>query len=137
KITGSGTQLLASYEHGMQLDVIGPAGSGFPIDDLKQDEPVLLIGGGIGVPPIHFLLEQLNARGVETKTILGFQNEAYVFYEEAFKQKGQTTIVTEYDSYQNKEYVTDYNEAAGSFQHYYACGPIPMLKAIKSTMIEK
>src|SRR5699024_12324959 len=72
KITGSGTQLLASYEHGMQLDGIGPAGSGLPIDDLKQDEPVLLIGGGIGVPPIHFLLEQLNARGVETKTILGF-----------------------------------------------------------------
>lgn len=137
KITGSGTQLLASYEHGMQLDVIGPAGSGFPIDDLKQDEPVLLIGGGIGVPPIHFLLEHLNARGIETKTILGFQTEAYVFYEELFRNKGQTTIVTDDGSYQNKGFVTDYIEAAGSFQRYYACGPMPMLKALKSTMTEK
>src|SRR5699024_12860056 len=95
KITGSGTYSLASYEHVMQLDVIGPAGSGFPIDDLTQDEPVLLIGGGIGVPPIHRLLEQLNARGVETQTILGFQTEASVFNEEAFRKKGQTTIVAE------------------------------------------
>src|SRR5699024_4882000 len=55
KITGSGTALLATYEEGMQLDVLGPAGSGFPIEDLAKNEPILLIGGGIGVPPIHFL----------------------------------------------------------------------------------
>src|SRR5699024_2604826 len=137
KITGSGTQLLASYEHGMQLDVIGPAGSGFPIADLKQDEPVLLIGGGIVVPPIDLLLEQLNARDLETKTILGFQTEAYVLYEEAFRKKGLTTNVTNDGSYQNKGFETDYIEAAGSFQRYYACGPMPMLKALKSTMTEK
>src|SRR5699024_12820928 len=82
--------------------------SGLPIDDLKQDEPVLLIGGGIGVPPIHFLLEQLNARGVEKKTILGFQTEAYVFYEEAIRKKGQTTIVTDDGIYTNKRLVRDY-----------------------------
>src|SRR5699024_886639 len=79
KITGSGTQLLASYEHGMQLYVIGPAGSGFPIDALNHDEPIFLIGGGIGVPPIHFLLELLDVRGVDTKTVLEIHAEAYVF----------------------------------------------------------
>src|SRR5699024_7297964 len=119
-ITGTGTQLLASYEHGMQLDDIGPAGSVFTIDDLKQDDPVLFVGGVIDVPRIYFLLEQLKARGVERKTILGFQTEAYVFYEEVFRKKGHTTIVTDDGSYQNKGFVTDYIEAAGSFQRYYA-----------------
>src|SRR5699024_1610199 len=137
KITGSGTQLLASYEHGMELDVMGPAGSGLAIGDLKQDERVLLRGGGISVRPIHCLLQQLSARGVETNTIRGFQTEAYVFYEEACRKKGQRTIVTDDGSYQNKGFVTDYIEVAGSFQRYYACGPMPMLKALKSTMTEK
>src|SRR5699024_10191471 len=73
----------------------------------------------------------------ETKTILGFQTEAYVFYEEACRKKGQTTIVTDDGIYQNKGFVTDYIEAAGTFQRYYACGPMPMLKALKSTMTEK
>src|SRR5699024_2485343 len=105
--------MLASYEHGMQLDVICLGGSGVTIDDLNPDEQIWLLGGWSCVPSIHILHEQLNASGVETKTILGFQTEAYVFYEEAFRKKGQTTIVTDDGSYQNKGFVTDYIEAAG------------------------
>lgn len=137
KITGSGTALLATYEQGMHLDVIGPAGSGFPLDDLNRDEPVLLIGGGIGVPPIHFLAERLQKIGVETKVILGFQMKDFVFYEETFKQKGQTTIVTDDGSYGEKGFVTNYIEDVGDFQRYYGCGPMPMLKALKTAMTER
>src|SRR5699024_3388323 len=135
--TGSGTELLSTYEPSMELDVIGPTGSGFPMDDLRRDKPVLLIGGGIGVPPIHFLATKLREIGVETKAILGFQTKDYVFYEENFKQMAQTTIVTNDGSYGEKGFVTDYLDTVGAFQRYYACGPMPMLKALKNALAGK
>ena len=106
----------------------------FPTDQLDPASPVLLIGGGIGVPPIYYLAEELTNRGIEAKAILGFQDKDYVFYEKKFRKIAETLIVTNDGSYGKKGFVTDWTEIVGEFQCYYACGPLPMLKAVKSNL---
>ena len=72
---GRGTQVLATNREGQLVDVLGPLGNGFPVDALEAGQTALLVGGGIGVPPLHELSKQLNARGVKTIHVLGFQSE--------------------------------------------------------------
>lgn len=130
KIIGKGTDRLAQYEQGEYLDVLGPNGNPFPLKQLKEQDTVLLIGGGIGVPPIYFLATELAKRGVIVQAILGFQSKEYVFYEEAFEKMGKTIIVTNDGSYGKKGLVTDYIGEVAPFENYYSCGPLPMLKAV-------
>lgn len=136
KTIGSGTADLANYRLNESIDVLGPNGTGFPLEAIKDNESLLLIGGGIGVPPIYFLAKELSERNVKVHAILGFQSKDYLFYEEQFAKLNDVTIVTDDGSYGKKGYVTNYVREAGSINRYFACGPMPMLKAVKEELID-
>src|SRR5699024_8225598 len=99
KVVGTGTEALARYRVGSTIDVLGPNGNGFPIEQRKASDCVLLIGGGIGVPPLYYLGTALKALGVNIQVVIGFQSKEYVFYETAFKKLGETIVVTNDGSY--------------------------------------
>lgn len=133
KVVGSGTEALAKYEVYQTLNVLGPNGNGFTIKE-NSDETVLLLGGGIGVPPMYYLGKSLKEQGKNVIAILGFQSSEHVFYEEKFKEIGNTFVVTDDGSYGDKGFVTDVLSKVEIFDRYYACGPIAMLKAITSSI---
>ncbi|MFZ3576538.1 dihydroorotate dehydrogenase electron transfer subunit [Virgibacillus sp. DJP39] len=129
KQLGEGTKALATYQAGMEINALGPSGNGFPDRD-TTDTTVLLIGGGIGIPPLYCLGKKLAKEGVQVVSVLGFQNKASVFYEEAFNELGKTFITTNDGSYGEKGFVTDVVEKVADFDCYYSCGPLPMLQAV-------
>ncbi|ALS78222.1 dihydroorotate dehydrogenase electron transfer subunit [Planococcus kocurii] len=127
---GRGTQLLAEKRAGDTLDVLGPLGHGFPVEEAVKK--AYLIGGGIGVPPLYELAKQLNARGIETVHILGFESKQAVFYEEKFRGLGDTHIATVDGSHGTQGFVTHIlNELPADFDTYYSCGPTAMLEAVQ------
>lgn len=134
KVVGTGTSQLASLEVGEKIDVLGPNGSSYPVSSLNKTDSVLLIGGGIGVPPLYFLAKTLHEREINIQSILGFQSEEYVFYEEKFAQLGKTYVVTNDGSYGRKGLVTDLVDHVEPFKSYYSCGPVPMLRAVKQAL---
>lgn len=137
KIIGDGMRTLATYQTGTVIQALGPNGNGFPLPD-KNDSPILLVGGGVGIPPLHFLGKTLAAQTGQTIiSVLGFQSKASVFYEEAFNKFGQTYIVTNDGSYGAKGFVTDVLDKVGDFSQYYTCGPLPMLKAVTEKLADK
>jgi dihydroorotate dehydrogenase electron transfer subunit len=127
---GKGTTLLAEKDPGILLDILGPLGNGFPVDEVREGETALLVGGGIGVPPLYELSKQLIAKGVKVIHVLGFQTESAVFYEHEFLENGETYITTVDGSYGSKGFVTDIIKDL-EFDCLYTCGPTPMLKAIE------
>ncbi|AXI09020.1 dihydroorotate dehydrogenase electron transfer subunit [Oceanobacillus sp. 143] len=136
KVVGSGTKRLAEYRVGQQIDALGPSGNGFPSEQ-NEKKTVLLIGGGIGVPPMYYLGKQLAEQNVNVIAILGFQTAENVFYEEKFNQVAETYIVTDDGSYGEEGFVTDLLDQVGNFDCYYTCGPLPMIKAITDKLIGK
>jgi dihydroorotate dehydrogenase electron transfer subunit len=137
KMVGEGTRKLASYAEGMSIDVLGPNGNGFPLPDAKAFGSVLLIGGGIGVPPLYFLAQCLQQSGISVQAVLGFQQKDYVFYEKEFQEIADTSIVTNDGSYGNHGFVTDVLGDVARFDRYYTCGPLPMLKAVYHALQER
>jgi len=134
KIIGKGTGNLAKYKVGQSLDVLGPGGQGFPTEGLTA-KTVLLIGGGVGVPPLYFLAKQLaKDPSINIMTILGFQSKEFVFYEEKFKQFGETIVMTDDGSYGEQGFVTDALQKVQAFDRFYTCGPTPMLRAVSSKL---
>ncbi|MGJ7910618.1 dihydroorotate dehydrogenase electron transfer subunit [Neobacillus sp. LXY-1] len=127
---GQGTTLMANQVQGMELDILGPLGNGFPVDEANAGDTALLVGGGIGVPPLYELSKQLTNKGVKVIHILGFQSKSAVFYEEEFSQLGETFITTVDGTYGIKGFVTDVIKNL-QFDILYTCGPTPMLKAIE------
>lgn len=134
KKIGSGTESLATFNQGDILDVLGPSGNGFPIDDLNTSATVLLVGGGIGVPPLYFLGSRLKEIGINVQAVIGFQSKDYVFYEKEFKVLGDTIVVTDDGSYGEKGFVTNVVDQVAPFERYYSCGPLPMLQAVTKTL---
>lgn len=129
---GKGTSLLSQRVKGELVDVMGPLGTGFPVEEAKEGEVALLVGGGIGVPPLYYLSQQLKARGVKVVHVLGFASAKDVFYEEKFAQLGDTYVATVDGTYGSKGFVTDVIEQEGiDFDVLYSCGPNPMLKALE------
>ncbi|WP_342566849.1 dihydroorotate dehydrogenase electron transfer subunit [Psychrobacillus sp. FSL K6-4046] len=129
---GRGTALLSEKKAGDYIDVLGPLGQGFPIEKAASGDKALLVGGGIGVPPLYELSKRLVEKGVEPIHVLGFQSENVVFYEELFNQLGETHIVTADGSYGHKGFVTNVLETmTDDFAVYYSCGPTPMLAAVE------
>jgi len=133
---GKGTSMLSQLRPGMELDILGPLGNGFPIDEVSIGETALLVGGGIGVPPLYELSNQLIKKGVKVIHVLGFQTEAAVFYEEQFKNNGETYVTTVDGSYGKKGFVTDVMKDL-QFDCIYTCGPTPMLRAIEQGYSDK
>ncbi|MGL4820850.1 MAG: dihydroorotate dehydrogenase electron transfer subunit, partial [Bacilli bacterium] len=135
---GKGTVALSKKTEGDTVDVLGPLGEGFPVEAAQPGETALLVGGGIGVPPLYELAKRLNDRGVRTIAVLGFQSEDVVFYEEEFNAIGETYIVTVDGTRGSKGFVTDVIcEQVLNFDLFYSCGPTPMLKALSETYSDK
>ena len=133
---GRGTSLLAEKKPGDELDVLGPLGNGFPVAEAKKK--AYLIGGGIGVPPLYELAKELNERGIETVHILGFESKGAIFYEEKFRELGDTHIATVDGSHGTQGFVTHIlNELPKDFDTYYSCGPTAMLEAVQWAYPEK
>lgn len=128
---GRGTSILSSKKTSETIDILGPLGHGFPVEETKAGETALLVGGGIGVPPLYELSKQLVKKGVNVIHVLGFQNEAAMFYEDKFKSLGPTYVTTVDGSYGTKGFVTDVIKDL-QFNTIFSCGPTAMLKALEA-----
>ena len=127
KVVGVGTEAMSHLPVGTQLDVLTVLGNGYDLSK-AGDEP-LLVGGGVGVPPMYMLARQLREMGKDVRVILGFNTQDEVFYEEEFRALGCDVIVTTVDgSHGLKGFVT--NALDGKQSYYYTCGPLPMIKAL-------
>ena len=128
KAVGKGTEQMSRMQSGEKLDVLTGLGNGYDLS-LSGDKPVLL-GGGVGVPPMYLLAKQLIKQGKKVSVILGFNTKSEIFYEEEFKKNGCDVTVTTVDgSYGTKGFVTTALEAM-DYSYFYTCGPEPMLKAV-------
>ena len=127
KVVGKGTEQMARMTEDV-LDVLTGLGNGYDLA-VSGDKPVLL-GGGVGVPPMYMLAKELIAQGKQVQVILGFNTGSEVFCEEAFKALGAEVVVTTVDgSYGVKGFVTDALRDM-DYTYFYTCGPEPMLKAV-------
>ena len=130
KVVGQGTAQMAAMQPGEKLDVLTGLGNGYDLADAGE-EP-LLIGGGVGVPPMYLLAKRLRARGKAVHALLGFNKASEIFYEEEFRALGCTVPVATADgSYGVRGFVTD--ALPKSYSYYYCCGPEPMLRAVYKT----
>lgn len=128
KTVGSGTEQMSAMMPGTVLDVLTGLGNGY---DISASEKPLVIGGGVGVPPMYNLTKKLIADGQQVTVILGFNTKAEVFYEAEFRALGAEVIVTTVDgTYGVKGYVTD--AFPKDYDYFYTCGPMPMFKAIEA-----
>ncbi|MFK2824933.1 dihydroorotate dehydrogenase electron transfer subunit [Bacillus sp. B190/17] len=135
---GEGTKLLAEKKPGDQVDVLGPLGNGFPVDEAQTGETAILVGGGIGVPPLYELSKRLNAKGVKTIHVLGFQSADAVFYMDKFSELGETYVATVDGSLGTKGFVTDtIRQFHLQADILYSCGPISMLRALEELQLTK
>ena len=127
KVVGKGTEAMSAMKAGTRLDLLTGLGNGYDLT-LAGDRPVLL-GGGVGVPPMYNLAKKLRQAGKSVSVILGFNTAAEIFYEEAFRALGcQVTVTTVDGSYGVKGFVTD--ALPENYSYFYTCGPEPMLKAV-------
>ena len=127
KVVGVGTEAMSQLPVGTQLDVLTVLGNGYDLS--KAGNAPLLVGGGVGVPPMYMLARQLREMGKEVRVILGFNTKDEVFYEDEFRALGCDVTVTTVDgSHGVKGFVT--NALDGKQSYYYTCGPLPMIKAL-------
>lgn len=127
KVVGKGTTILSRANIGDEFDVLVGLGNGYDLS--KSGDNPLLIGGGVGVPPMYNLAKKLISQGKNVTVILGFNTISEVFYEKEFKDLGANVLVTTVDgSYQNKGFVTDV--LPSDYSYFFTCGPEPMLKAV-------
>ncbi len=135
RASGSGTQLLASKNIGEEIDFLGPLGRGFDLDAPKASQTVLLIGGGVGVPPLYYLGRKLQTKGLIIKSLLGFNAPKDVFYEQQFSSLGELKISTlSPSSHYQQGYVTDLLDSVGHWDLLYSCGPTAMLKTLQNSI---
>lgn len=128
KKVGHGTTLLTKHQVGDELEILMPLGNGFSTENISK---ALIIGGGVGVPPMFHLAKEYHAMGVEVEVILGFNSQKDVFYEEKFKELGTVHVCTMDGSYGMKGNVIDVIKELGiTYDKYYACGPEKMLDAL-------
>ncbi|HIQ76661.1 MAG TPA: dihydroorotate dehydrogenase electron transfer subunit [Candidatus Faecousia excrementipullorum] len=127
KVVGKGTAKLSQMQRG-SLDLLTGLGNGYDLS-CAGDRPVLL-GGGVGVPPMYLLAKRLLAEGKQVQVILGFNTQKEVFYEKEFRELGaQVTVTTVDGSYGTQSFVTDVLKDM-DYTYFYTCGPEPMLKAV-------
>ena len=128
KSVGKGTEAMSAMVPGTKLDILTGLGNGYDLT-LSGETPVLL-GGGVGVPPMYNLAKKLLAEGKKVSVILGFNTKSEIFYEEEFNTLGcEVTVTTVDGSYGVKGFVTTALETM-DYSYFYTCGPEPMLKAV-------
>ena len=127
RVVGRGTDIMSTLPDGTHLDLLTGLGNGFD-PDMSGESP-LLLGGGIGVPPLYLLAKCLREQGKDVQVCLGFNTASEVFYENAFRDLGCKVLVCTADgSYGTKGFVTAGMDRA--YTYTYACGPLPMLRAV-------
>ncbi len=127
KVVGKGTQALSEMQPGQTVPVLTGLGNGYDTG-LSGDRP-LLIGGGVGVPPLYLLAKRLRAEGKQVSVILGFNTASELFYEQEFLALGCKVAITTVDGSRGvKGFVTD--ALPENYTHVYTCGPEPMLRAV-------
>jgi len=127
KVVGHGTEQMSTMGAGEKLDILTGLGNGYDLT-VSGDHPVLL-GGGVGVPPMYNLARKLRSQGKTVSVILGFNTKSEIFYEDEFKALGcEVTVTTVDGSYGVKGFVTD--ALPENYTYFYTCGPEPMLKAV-------
>ena len=132
KVVGKGTEQLRQMSSG-SLDILTGLGNGY--DTSVSGETPLLIGGGVGVPPLYLLAKELINEGKSVTVILGFNTKQEIFCEQEFKDLGATVIVATADGSAGvRGFVTDAMKGI-SYTHFYTCGPEPMLKAVYNTSV--
>lgn len=132
KVVGKGTQMMSEMRAGCaKLDVLTGLGNGYDTDTSKSGSSPLLLGGGVGVPPLYMLAKQLVSEEKHVSVILGFNTKSEVFYENEFRELGANVAVTTADgSYGIRGFVTDAMRNYENYSYFYTCGPEPMLKAV-------
>lgn len=131
KVVGEGTEYMATLTEGSELDVLIGLGNGF--DVTASGDTALLLGGGVGVPPLYMLCKKLIEAGKKVTVCLGFNTADEVFYADEFKALGADVRVATVDgSFGTKGFVTNLFDDV-DYSYYYTCGPEPMLKAVYST----
>lgn len=129
KVVGNGTDFMSNLKPSKVLNILTGLGNGFDIN-CDGDNP-LLIGGGVGTPPMYNLCKKLLNAGKKPIVVLGFNTEEDVFFEKEFKDLGVDVYISTVDgSYGTKGFVTDIIKNLNGYSYFYACGPMPMLKAI-------
>lgn len=130
KVVGEGTEQMSLMSAGEEIDCLTGLGNGY---DISKSKAPLVIGGGVGVPPMYNLTKCLLADGQKPTVILGFNTASEVFYEEEFKALGVDVIITTVDgSHGVKGFVTD--ALPESYDYFYTCGPMPMFRAIENAV---
>ena len=127
KVVGTGTEQMSAMKASDKLNILVGLGNGYDTA-LSGDDPVL-VGGGVGVPPLYKLCKALKAEGKRVSVILGFNTASEIFYKEEFEKIADKVIITTVDgSCGVKGFVT--NALDESYTYVYSCGPFPMLKAL-------
>ncbi len=127
KVVGKGTEQMSKMSGG-ELDILTGLGNGYNLD--KCGKSVVLLGGGVGIPPLYLLSKKLIALGKKVTVIMGFNTKSEMFLYEDFKALGVNVLVTTVDgSYGIKGFVTDALKDV-DYTYFYTCGPEPMLKAV-------
>ena len=127
KVVGKGTALMSTLAAGEKLNLLVGLGNGFDAAPARGKK-IALVGGGVGVPPLYGLMEQL--RGEDVACVLGFNTAADAFYEKEFHNLGASVTVTTVDgSLGIKGFVTDALKNM-TYDYYFTCGPEPMLRAV-------
>ena len=128
KVVGKGTEYMSTLPVGEKLDILTGLGNGY--DLTESGENPLLVGGGVGVPPLYKLAKELIKAGKNVTVILGFNTKSEVFWEEEFTKIGANVIVATVDGSSGvKGFVTDAMKDL-TYTYFYSCGPEPMLKAV-------
>ncbi len=140
KVVGKGTEYMSALGAGGQLDILSGLGNGFNTGN--SGAAPLLVGGGVGTPPLYGLAKRLVRAGIPVNVILGFASEKDAFYIDEFDALNELCGVKVYTatvdgSLGKKGFVTDCLDEIKECSYYYACGPIPMLKALRSAMDER
>ena len=132
KVVGHGTEQMAALPAGTRLDVLTGLGNGY--DTTLSGENPVLVGGGVGVPPLYALCKKLIAEGKKPRVILGFNKESEIFLKQEFEALGiPTHIATADGSCGTKGFVTDVLKNL-HYSYFYSCGPMPMFRAMEAVV---
>lgn len=132
-MVGEGTEILSKLPVGTKLDVLSGLGNGY--DLTKAGERPLLVGGGVGVPPMYNLTKSLTAQGREVQVVLGFNTREEIFLAEEFEALGAKVYIATADgSVGTKGFVTDVIQNL-DYTYFYSCGPMPMFKAMEGVVV--
>lgn len=134
KVVGAGTRRMSELAPGAVLDVLTGLGNGFDI--LKSGDKPLVIGGGVGAPPLYYLTRELCEQGKTPTVILGFNSADDIFLVQEFEALGVRVLVSTVDgSAGARGFVTDLLDDAREYTYFYTCGPAPMLRAVYNATV--